>query len=80
MARHVAGIRPAVISADSAQTLDQLRRFRRLVRNVYASHLVPDRMVDLVKALDVHWPALLEELLAFAEFLERAAQEDTEGA
>lgn len=76
MAGDIPGIRPAVISLRSAQALDQLRRFRHLVRNVYASNLVPERMVDLVKALDVHWPALLEELLAFAEFLERAAQEE----
>lgn len=62
MARDVAGIRPAVISAGSVQTLDQLRRFRHLVRNVYATNLVPERMADLVVSLDRLWPTLRQEL------------------
>ena len=80
MARDVTGVRPAVISAGSAQTLDQLRRFRHLVRNVYATNLVPERMADLISALNLLWPTLIQELLAFAGFLEQAAQEEKEKA
>ena len=37
----VAELRPAVIDRESALTLDEFRRFRHLVRNVYAMNLSP---------------------------------------
>ena len=37
-------IRPAVIGPESASALDELRRFRHLVRNVYTFNLVPEKM------------------------------------
>ena len=69
-------IRPAVISSDSALTLDEFRRFRHLVRNVYTMNLVPERMSGLMTTLPDLWPALRAELLAFADFLEVLAQAD----
>ncbi|MGC8960584.1 MAG: antitoxin [Chloroflexia bacterium] len=78
MARDVSGIRPAIISTDSAQRLDRLRRFRHLVRNVYATNLVPERMADLIRDLNLLWPTLHQELLSFAEFLEQAAREESD--
>jgi hypothetical protein len=35
MGRDIAGVRPAVISPKSVSTLDEFRRFRHLIRNVY---------------------------------------------
>ena len=69
-------IRPAVISSDSALALDEFRRFRHLVRNVYTMNLVPERMSGLMTTLPDLWPALRAELLAFADFLEVLAQAD----
>lgn len=78
MAHDVAGVRPAVISASSAQKLDRLRRFRHLVRNVYAMNLIPERMAALVQDLHDLWPTLEQELRAFARFLEQAARQQEE--
>jgi hypothetical protein len=39
MTVEIAGVRPAVISAETAHGLDEYRRFRHVVRNVYAEHL-----------------------------------------
>jgi hypothetical protein len=64
MARDLTGVRPAVIAQDNALALDEFRRFRHLVRNVYT----------LMLALPELWPGLRAELLAFAEFLEELAQ------
>jgi len=50
MARDLVDLRPAVISQDSAQTLDEFRRFRHLVRNVYKMNLIPDKMAGLMSA------------------------------
>ena len=69
-------VRPAVISQKSALALDEFRRFRHLVRNVYTMNLVPERMAALMIALPGLWPTLRAELLAFADFLEVLAQTD----
>lgn len=66
--------RPALIGGESASTLDELRRFRHLVRNVYTFNLVPEKMDPLVSSLPELWPRLRAELLAFADFLEDVAQ------
>ncbi len=70
MASDIPGVRPAVISESCCLTLDELRRFRHLVRNVYAMNLVPEKMAGLVSALPGLWPRLRDELLAFSRFLE----------
>ena len=70
MAQDVADVRPAVIDQDSVQSLDEFRRFRHLVRNVYTVNLAPDRMASLMSVLPGLWEQLQAELLAFADFLE----------
>jgi len=63
-----------VIGQDNAQSLDEFRRFRHLVRNVYTVNLLPDRMAGLMSAIPGLWSGLWAELLAFADFLEELAQ------
>ena len=71
MAQELPDVRPAVISPDLATDLDEYRRFRHLVRNVYATNLVPAKMQRLVERLPAVWSRLRAELIAFASFLER---------
>jgi hypothetical protein len=74
MADEVPSVRPAVISQDNAHALDEFRRFRHLVRNVYTFNLIPDKMEPLTSTLPRLWPQVRAELLAFADFLEALAQ------
>lgn len=74
MAKEVANVRPAVISERNALKLDELRRFRHLVRNVYTMNLVPERVAGVMFTLPELWPSLRAELLAMSEFLEAVAQ------
>lgn len=74
MTQDLADMRPAVIGPDSASALDDFRRFRHLVRNVYTMNLVPHKMAGLMSALPELWARLRAELLAFADFLEALAQ------
>jgi hypothetical protein len=80
MAQDLPSVRPAVISGESVDTIDEFRRFRHLVRNVYTMNLVPEKMEGLMEALPELWPKLRAELLAFADYLEalNAAIPDTE--
>jgi hypothetical protein len=75
MAQDLIDIRPAVIDQDSALTLDEFRRFRHLVRNVYTINLQPDKIASLMSTLTGMWSKLRAELLAFAEFLAESAND-----
>jgi len=70
MAQDMAGVRPAVLSQDSVLALDEFRRFRHLVRNVYTMSLAPEKMAGLMVTLPTLWLTLRAELWAFADFLE----------
>ncbi len=75
MASAVPGVRPPVLPPEVQRRLDIYRGFRHVVRNVYTYNLDPEQVGRLAREL----PQLAEEvkraLLAFAEFLERSAQE-----
>jgi hypothetical protein len=71
-------LRPSVVDEDSALALDEFRRFRHLVRNVYTMNLVPDKMAGLLATLPELWSQVRAELLAFAEFLTQLARADVE--
>jgi hypothetical protein len=75
MAQEISDIRPAMISAHVAASLDEYRRFRHLVRNIYATNLVPSKMQGLLERLLPLWEMLRAELIAFAAFLEQIAPE-----
>lgn len=66
-------IRPAVISPETGRQLDEYRKFRHRVRNLYTVHLDTARMEPLVDKLPFLWQQLQLELLAFADFLDRLA-------
>lgn len=51
MCQEIPDVRPAVISSKSMSSLDELRRFRHLVRNVYTFNLLPGKMESLVMDL-----------------------------
>ena len=76
MALDVPGVRPAVIDENTASSLDEYRRFRHLVRNVYTMNLVPTKMTSLMVRLPDLWSVLRAELLAFADFLDALAAVD----
>lgn len=80
MAMKLSEVRPpAVISTETADRLDDYRRFRHVVRNVYAEHFDPERMGKLVDNLPGLWSRLKAELKHFAEFLEDVSRADDAG-
>jgi len=76
MTMEVTGMRPSVISAETAEGLDEYRRFRHVVRNVYAEHLDPERVGKLVGELAGLWRQIKSELAQFVEFLEGVSRAD----
>lgn len=72
MMNEVPRIRPAVISAETGRFLDELRRFRHVVRNVYTHKFNPEKIGALVKYACAAYDRLEAELTAFVNFLEQA--------
>jgi hypothetical protein len=64
--------RPAVISAASWETLNELRGFRHIVRNVYTHKFDPDKVGKMVKDVPSLFDRLIAELNTFVDFLEQA--------
>jgi|MudIll2142460700_1097286.scaffolds.fasta_scaffold28808_2 hypothetical protein len=70
MGKEIPGIRPAVIDNESIFDLDDFRRFRHLVQNIYTFNLVPEKMMNLIQKIPELWARLRAELFAFSEFLD----------
>ena len=47
MQLEIQGIRPALLAAETASDLDELRRFRHLFRHAYTADLDPDKVANL---------------------------------
>lgn len=75
MANEVPGLRPAVISGDSFQKLNEYRGFRHVVRNVYTFKFDPEKIHRLVDKAPEMLRQVNSELLAFADFLEYNASQ-----
>ena len=71
MTREVKEIRPAVISTEIGEALDELRRFRHIVRNVYTHNFDPAKVKILVLSVENIFQNIKEELVAFIAFLEQ---------
>lgn len=75
MTYDIAGVRPAVISEDLADALDEYLRFRHVFRNVYGRRLRWERMSALIDRLEETHDALAAQLRAFTAWLRQLAQQ-----
>jgi uncharacterized protein YutE (UPF0331/DUF86 family) len=64
-------VRPAVISEETRDILDQYRGFRHIVRHIYTFKFDPVKMRGLVEEVPAVFAQVRAELLAFADFLEQ---------
>jgi hypothetical protein len=76
MTLNLPGARPPVISRSTAEQLDDYRRFRHVIRNIYATNLDPNRLRALVETLPGLWAQIRQDLKAFLAFLDRMADSD----
>lgn len=72
MSMEIQDVRPAVISDELRDLLEDYRGFRHVVRNVYTYHLSPEKMERLITGVDVVLEKLTDELTTFARFLQES--------
>jgi uncharacterized protein YukE len=68
--------RPAVLSKATMSELDEYRKFRHRIRSIYATHLDPSRMEDLVIDLPEVWRQARQEIETFTDFLDQLTHAD----
>jgi hypothetical protein len=74
MTEEVPGIRPPVISTEAGTKLDEYRRFRHIVRNVYTQNFDPAKLGALVSSAQPLFDQFKAEIEAFVAFLERKGE------
>lgn len=72
MAAEVPHVRPAVLSGPTCEQLDRYRGFRHVVRNIYTFKFDSRQIIPLIDDLQSMLVAIEQELLLFAQFLERS--------
>jgi len=74
----VPAVRPPVLRTQTVQELDEYRKFRHLIRNIYTTNIDPDRIGQLVAKLPNVYAQLHQDLEAFLAFLDTLARADEE--
>jgi len=69
MSLEVPNVRPAVISSELKELLEDYLGFRHVVRNVYTFHLKPEKLAPLVGNIGQTMDLVTIEMEAFSKFL-----------
>ncbi|NOH01713.1 MAG: hypothetical protein HND47_07010 [Chloroflexi bacterium] len=72
MMTEIPSIRPPVITVETGTKLDEYRRFRHMIRNVYTFNFDPVKIGKLVADAPSLFEQLKAEVSAFTDFLEQA--------
>lgn len=73
MGQEIPGVRPAVLSAESVERLDEFLAFRHRVRNLYTFNLEAERLHELLERLSGAWQSARADIEAFRSLLQQAA-------
>lgn len=73
MGQEIPGVRPAVLSPESVEKLDEFLAFRHRVRNLYGFNLEARRLHELLERLPTAWQSARADIESFRSLLQRAA-------
>jgi len=65
--------RPIFLSFDTFRDLDELRRFRHVVRNIYTYKLDAQKVLILANLLPICYENLRQDYLSFRQVLDETA-------
>lgn len=78
MSREIPGIRPAVLSSESANKLGEFLAFRHRVRNLYTFNFEPKRLHELLRHLPDTWDSVKADMRVFCDLLLQAGGKEGE--
>ncbi len=76
MGREIPGVRPAVLSAESVERLDEFLAFRHRVRNLYTFNLEAERLHELLERPPMAWQSARANVEVFRSLLQQAALDE----
>lgn len=74
MSTPVRGVRPALITSETAKILDEFRGFRHVFRNVYGFGLDPHRTLQLLSRLPAAVSRLKRDVMGFMDQMSRSLE------
>jgi hypothetical protein len=74
MARDIPGVRPPVIKDETRILLDEYRKFRHLVRNIYTFNIIPQKVIKLAKGITRSFNALKKDINKFINLIEKISR------
>ena len=69
MTGEIPDVRPAVISPQTLESLEEYRGFRHVVRNVYSYNFDPNKIEMLVENISATYDNIRDQLIIFVKFL-----------
>lgn len=74
MARDIYRIRPRVIQDETMLLLDEYRKFRHLVRNIYTFNIVPEKVMKLARDIKKAFRFLKIDINNFLKIIEKISE------
>jgi len=74
MARNIPGVRPRVIKDETRMLLDEYRKFRHLVRNIYTFNIIPGKVMTLARVITKVFTAVNRDIRHFLNFIEKISR------
>lgn len=74
MARDIPGVRPSVIEQETKNLLDEYRKFRHLVRNIYTFNIIPEKVMKLARCITKVFNAFKKNINDFLNFIEKISR------
>jgi len=74
MARDIRGVRPSVIKDGTRILLDEYRKFRHLVRNIYTFNIIPQKVMKLARGITKTFNAFKRDIKKFINLIEKISR------
>lgn len=74
MARDITGLRPRVIKEETRVFLDEYRKFRHLVRNIYTFNIIPQKVIKLANSIAKTSNGFKKDIKSFINIIERISK------
>ena len=74
MARDIPGVRPPVIEHKTRDLLDEYRKFRHLVRNIYTFNIIPEKVMKLARDIKKAFNSYNKDIKHFLNFIEKISR------
>jgi hypothetical protein len=74
MARNISGVRPFVIKDETRTLLDEYRKFRHLVRNIYTFNIIPQKVMKMARDIKKTFNVFKRDINNFINLIKKISR------